>query len=180
MAAFARDSALTNVRVLGPADFPINSDMWFVDFFAPVSLDAISECSGYYISNFQWCPPCMKLLPEFRKAAKIAGQEVKFGTVDCTVHQQLCQSVNVHTYPTTVLYNQSVPHTFVGFHSVQELLDFVEDIRSPPVVALNAPQFATEVLNRGPDQMWLVDFFAPWCGPCQQLSPEWRKLAKVR
>lgn len=24
--------------------------------------------------------------------------------------------------------------------------------------------------------MWLVDFFVPWCRPCQELAPEWRKL----
>lgn len=28
--------------------------------------------------------------------------------------------------------------------------------------------------------MWLVDFFMPWCFPCQQLSGEWRTLAKVK
>ena len=40
IAAFARSSAQTNVRVLGPSDFPgvaNNNDPWFIDFFAPVS-----------------------------------------------------------------------------------------------------------------------------------------------
>lgn len=68
----------------------------------------------------------MKLLPEFRKASKILGEQVNFGTIDCTVHQDLCRSVNVHSYPTTILYNRSVPHVFVGLHSSQELIDFVE------------------------------------------------------
>ena len=26
----------------------------------------------------------------------------------------------------------------------------------------------------------MIDYYAPWCGPCQQLAPEWRRLAKVQ
>lgn len=45
----------------------------------------------------QWCPPCMRLLPEFRKAARDYNGGVNFGTVDCTIHGDLCQVVSEKT-----------------------------------------------------------------------------------
>jgi DnaJ family protein C protein 10 len=59
------------------------------------------------------------------------------------------------------------------------LLDFIDEVRHPLVIALNDVNFVNVVSNRPDGSIFLVDFFAPWCGPCQQLAPEWRKLAKV-
>ena len=162
--AFARDSAKSSVRALGPDDFPhpvVNSRVpWFVDFFAP------------------WCPPCQKLLPEFRKAAE-GLPEVNFGTVDCTIHQNLCRNYNVRSYPTTLIYNQSTPHLFSGQHAAHAIVEFAEDILRPTAIDFTPSGFDETVGKRSSDVLFLVDFYSPNCGPCIQLAPTWNKLAKL-
>jgi thioredoxin 1 len=43
------------------------------------------------------------------------------------------------------------------------------------LVILNSTNFAEEVLQF--DGVVLVDFWAPWCGPCRVLGPEIEKLS---
>ena len=45
------------------------------------------------------------------------------------------------------------------------------------VIDLNPSNFQKEVLNS--DSIWIVEFYAPWCGHCQQLVPEYQKAAKA-
>ncbi|CAO3580656.1 unnamed protein product [Absidia cylindrospora] len=43
------------------------------------------------------------------------------------------------------------------------------------VVELTSKNFKQEVLNN--DKLVAVEFYAPWCGHCQKLAPEWKKAA---
>jgi len=43
------------------------------------------------------------------------------------------------------------------------------------VINLDSEAFEEQVL--GSDDVWLVEFFAPWCGHCKSLAPEWKKAA---
>lgn len=45
------------------------------------------------------------------------------------------------------------------------------------VVELTPSNFDREVVNS--DALWIVEFYAPWCGHCQSLTPEWKKAAKA-
>lgn len=43
------------------------------------------------------------------------------------------------------------------------------------VIELKPNNFDNSVLNS--DHIWVVEFYAPWCGHCQQLMPEYDKAA---
>uniref|UniRef100_A0A663LRR6 DnaJ homolog subfamily C member 10 n=1 Tax=Athene cunicularia TaxID=194338 RepID=A0A663LRR6_ATHCN len=160
--AFAKESVNSHVITLGPQNFPDKEkEPWLVDFFAP------------------WCPPCRALLPELRKASKHLYGQLKFGTLDCTVHEGLCNMHNIRAYPTTVVFNQSDVHEYEGHHSAEQILEFIEDLRNPSAVSLTPETFVELVQRRKREEIWMVDFYAPWCGPCQALMPEWKKMARM-
>ena len=69
----------------------------------------------------------MNLLPEFRKASKLAvAKSILFGTVDCTANQPVCDQYGVRSYPTTILFNNSVPNPYHGHHTANDMGDFIE------------------------------------------------------
>lgn len=49
--------------------------------------------------------------------------------------------------------------------------------KSSGVVDLNPNNFDNRVKDS--DGVWVVEFYAPWCGHCQQLVPEYQKAAKA-
>lgn len=53
------------------------------------------------------------------------------GSIDCTLHQDLCSRFNIHQYPTTILYNHSIPHQYYGYHTAAEIVEFIKDTMNP-------------------------------------------------
>uniref|UniRef100_A0A915C0J1 Protein disulfide-isomerase A6 homolog n=1 Tax=Parascaris univalens TaxID=6257 RepID=A0A915C0J1_PARUN len=48
---------------------------------------------------------------------------------------------------------------------------------STDVVELTQSNFHNRVLNS--DEIWIVEFYAPWCGHCKNFAPEYKKAAKA-
>ncbi|VDM77738.1 unnamed protein product [Strongylus vulgaris] len=133
-----------------------------------------------------WCPPCLRLIGEYRTLHSLINKndellsKLKIGLIDCQKYSSICQQASVQSYPTSALYTpDGKVHKFVGHHAAATVLEMIDNALNPAVDELTPDQFVQLVEGRGSDETWVVDFFAPWCGPCQQLAPELQKAARA-
>ncbi|XP_011169355.1 dnaJ homolog subfamily C member 10 [Solenopsis invicta] len=136
-------------------------EVWFLDWFAP------------------WCPPCIEFLSELRRASlAFDASTIRFGTIDCTTHTALCHQYNIQVYPTAMLINGSSTYQFTFPKTAANVIQFINERRNPSVIKLTSQNFHHKLGKKKSKVIWIVDYFAPWCGPCQKLEPEWMAVAK--
>ncbi|XP_029318825.1 protein disulfide-isomerase A6 isoform X2 [Cottoperca gobio] len=192
LSAQAFYSASDDVVELTPSNFNrevIQSDsLWLVEFYAP------------------WCGHCQHLTADWKKAATALKGIVKVGAVDADQHKSLGSQYGVRGFPTIKIFgaNKNKPEDYQGGRSGQAIVDgamkslnaLVKERlsgksggssynkqsgggggRKEDVVELTDDNFDKLVLEG--DEMWLVEFFAPWCGHCKSLEPEWAAAASA-
>uniref|UniRef100_V5H1Y6 Protein disulfide-isomerase A6 homolog n=1 Tax=Ixodes ricinus TaxID=34613 RepID=V5H1Y6_IXORI len=172
----------TEVVDLSSANFRnrvVDSDeVWIVEFFAP------------------WCGHCQSFAPEYIKAAAALKGVVKVGAVDADKDKSLAGQYGVRGFPTVKIFgaNKNSPTDFNGARTaegvasagLQELKKVVDQRLGKKtssggskgksdVVELDESNFEELVLDS--EDLWLVEFFAPWCGHCKNLAPHWEKAA---
>ncbi|KAG6465026.1 hypothetical protein O3G_MSEX014886 [Manduca sexta] len=168
----------SDVVELTPSNFDrlvINSDeVWIVEFFAP------------------WCGHCKNLVPEYKKAARALKGIVKVGAVDADNHKSLSQKYGVTGFPTIKIFTGSKHTPYQGQRTAEAFVDAAlkaakerayDNLGKKPsggsdksdVIELTDSNFKELVLDS--EDLWLVEFFAPWCGHCKNLEPHWAKAA---
>uniref|UniRef100_A0A4W4EZZ6 Protein disulfide-isomerase A6 n=1 Tax=Electrophorus electricus TaxID=8005 RepID=A0A4W4EZZ6_ELEEL len=180
--------ASDDVMELSPSNFNkqvLQSDsMWLVEFYAP------------------WCGHCQRLTPDWKKAATALKGIVKLGAVDADQHKSLAGQYGISGFPTIKIFgaNKNKPEDYQGGRTSQAIVEgtmtalrsLVKDRLSgwtggsghskqsgtgskKDVVELTDDNFDKLVLNG--HEVWMVEFFAPWCGHCKKLEPEWTAAA---
>jgi len=155
-----------------------SDDLWMVDFYAP------------------WCDYCKKLFPHWKKAAETFEGQARFGMVDATREEGLANQFNIEGFPTIKVFpkgEKSLKNMQDYQGEDEELEGYVRrqldpsvdtsnfddteiDDPNSEVVKLTAQNFEAEVLRS--KDLWMIEFYAPWCGHCKALAPEWESAAK--
>ncbi|CAI2370762.1 unnamed protein product [Moneuplotes crassus] len=168
----------------------INSDeIWLVEFYAP------------------WCGHCQALKPVYEKVAKALKGIVKVGAVDADKDKSAGASYGVQGFPTIKLFgnNKAKPIDYNSGRDEDSIINFVlkevkkavkerqngkantsnsksskksggsKASKDGDVVVLTDSNFDQTVMNS--KDIWFIEFYAPWCGHCQKLAPEWDEAA---
>ncbi|CAF4525282.1 unnamed protein product [Rotaria sp. Silwood1] len=161
-----------------------SSDLWFVEFYAP------------------WCGHCQNLAPEWKRVATALKGSVKIGAVDADTHKSLGQQYGISGFPTIKIFgsNKRSPTNYQGGRTadaiVEQALSQLRTIANERLgkrtggssggssssgsgekdtIELTDSNFDSIVIDS--EDMWLVEFMAPWCGHCKNLAPEWARAA---
>jgi len=163
-----------NVRELTPSDFDSvvdGSKAAFVEFYAP------------------WCGHCKNLAPEYEVVGDaFAKEDVVIAKVDADAHKDLGERFDIHGFPTLKFFpkGSTTPEAYEGGRSADDIVNFINEKAGTKgrvkkavsnVVDLNSDNFDSIVMDSSKDV--LVEFYAPWCGHCKHLAPEYEKLANV-
>lgn len=129
-----------------------------------------------------WCGHCKQLAPEYEKAAGELGDSVPLAKVDATMEKNLAERFEISGYPTLKFWQKDKePIDYDGDRDAQGIVNWLKektdpDYKPPPeeVITLTEQTF-DEFL--GSKALALVEFYAPWCGHCKKLAPEYEKAA---
>ncbi|XP_014252673.1 protein disulfide-isomerase A6 homolog [Cimex lectularius] len=150
-------------------------ELWVVQFYAT------------------WCGHSKSFVAEYQKTAQMLQGIVKVGAVNVDNEKSLSARFGIKGFPTVKIFvpGTDSPVTYNQARTADDLVSEVfklakkvvddrfggkrKESTSNEVVELTDSNFDRLVLQS--DDIWLVEFFAPWCGHCKNLAPHWAKAA---
>ncbi|KAM9774837.1 protein disulfide-isomerase A4 [Syngnathus typhle] len=132
-----------------------------------------------------WCGHCKQFAPEYENIAQILKENqppIPVAKVDATEAKDLGSRFEVSGYPTIKIFKKGEAIDYDGDRTEKAIVARVQEIsqsgwKPPPeaTLVLTKDNFDETVNNA---DIILVEFYAPWCGHCKRLAPEYEKAAK--
>lgn len=153
--------------------------------------EVVGKDTGVFVEFFApWCGHCKSLAPEYEVAAAAfsrLGDRAVVASVDADQHRSLGQRFGVTGFPTLKWFpaGSLTPEAYSGGRTAADIVNFINEkagtnarVVVPPtaVVDLDSSNFDSIVMDETKDV--LVEFYAPWCGHCKQLAPQYEKVAQ--
>ncbi|XP_066485189.1 protein disulfide-isomerase A4 [Tiliqua scincoides] len=132
-----------------------------------------------------WCGHCKQFAPEYEKIAKTLKENdppIPVAKIDATSASTVSGRFDVSGYPTIKILKKGQAVDYEGSRTEAEIVAKVKEVSQPD---WTPPPEATLVLTQdnfdetvNEADIILVEFYAPWCGHCKRLAPEYEKAAK--
>ncbi|KAM5156902.1 protein disulfide-isomerase A4 [Mantella aurantiaca] len=132
-----------------------------------------------------WCGHCKQFASEYEKIAKTlmnSDPHIPVVKIDATEELKLTEKYEIAGYPTIKILKKGQPIDYDGPRTEKAIVEKVKEISHPDWIV---PPEATIVLTRenfnevvDNADIILVEFYAPWCGHCKKLAPEYEKAAQ--
>ncbi|XP_056155522.1 protein disulfide-isomerase A4 [Lampris incognitus] len=132
-----------------------------------------------------WCGHCKQFAPEYEKIAQTLKENdppIPVAKVDATKASNLGSRFDVSGYPTIKILKKGEPVEYDGERTEKAIVARVKEVAQPDwkpppeaTLVLTKDNFDETVNNA---DIILVEFYAPWCGHCKRLAPEYEKAAK--
>jgi len=167
-------AAAGNVVELSPTNFDEHvggSKPALVEFFAP------------------WCGHCKSLAPIYAELATLYKNEpVVIASVDADNHKDLGSKFGVSGFPTLKWFpaGSKEPEEYSGGRELNDFTDFINKKAGTKARVKTAPSDTVvltddnlETIALDPTKNVLVEFYAPWCGHCKRLAPDYETLGRT-
>ncbi|KAH0854720.1 hypothetical protein HID58_057754 [Brassica napus] len=149
-----------------------------------------------------WCGHCKALTPTWEKVAGVLKGVATVAAIDADAHQSAAQDYGIKGFPTiTVFVPGKPPVDYQGARDAKSIANFAykqvkalvsnrlegkskpngggsSERKSEPSASVELTSSNFDELVIKSNDLWIVEFFAPWCGHCKKLAPEWKKAAK--
>ncbi|XP_062545872.1 protein disulfide-isomerase A5 [Armigeres subalbatus] len=142
-----------------------------------------------------WCGFCKTLKPEYSAAATELKPKYVLAAIDVNRPENsiIRKQYNITGFPTLLYYeNGRMKYTFDGENSKSGIIAFMKNPAAPPATKPKEPDWASEanseIVHLGSanfepalkdEKSALVMFYAPWCGHCKKMKPEYEKAATI-